>query len=51
MLAGTHRLDALARMHLRGRRQDHGLDAGLHQGLGIIRSPVRNLEFLGDLLG
>ncbi len=51
MLAGFQALDGLLRMHLRGRGEDHRIEAGLLEALGKIAGVMRNAEFLRDFPG
>ena len=46
VLAGTHALLALRRMHLRGGGQDYRVESGLGQAVGKIRGPMRDLPLL-----
>ena len=51
MLAGLQALDRLLGVHLRRRRQDDGVEAGLLQSLGEFGRRVRDAVFLRRLLG
>jgi hypothetical protein len=51
MLAGLQALDGLGGVHLRRRRQDRGLGAGLGERLGEVAGVVGNAEPLGHLPG
>ena len=50
VLAGVHALDGLGGMHLRGRGEQHGVEARLLQALGEVARPVRDAELLCDFL-
>jgi hypothetical protein len=48
VLAGSHHLYRLFGVHLGGRRQNCGFDAGLGKGFGEIGCPVRDPILFGD---